>query len=695
MMLSGNNYSRSIVSLETNEFYLQFPFCQIGHLQWIRQPNFLAYNDDNTMVGYRASQAWWTITTEKFASSGIVSFTFYIHRLNRKNLFLGLSRRSVSVAGFLGSTEYSWGLMASGTIWYNSRRQKFCRELRTKDLVKFTINFNNGTLAITLNNEYLGVAFRNLPRDQALMPGVSFYDAGDIVELVNYKVCATKYSSSDIDIHYVDTDYTKDIASVRQLSSVPENRMNLAKQLEGMGFALEECILALEAVNDNLEVAVDYIFSHKAELKQKASQKTSLINQAEKNAQKRPTIDWFINAFLEDEKQKSMRRLPWICLECYTGNNFTENKCVKCGKEKPDYQSEEMLQKNKSRWGFRLHVLPDYSAERLLSLRTEMIANNQLQLPGMEKWTTDLDHELIEMITEYCDQQSCDISTLFPGNFFPPDQLYMKHPNLAEFSVSQLQIRFYLLQQLNLMVTQAIRYINISCDDGWDPTRRFTCRTSILAKYLRSLRGLIFRPVKIEWLQNVGRWFEGMAEAQVLKRSEYASHTSISLNRQLAVQKKDGEMKDEYTMFYQFFQSANSLPPDRFRDGTQPFTIQFKGEYGDDAGGLFREAMTIIFKEIQSNPLTLFIPSPNGRMDYGRERDVFIPNPRSTTTLCIQMYEFLGKMIGVMIRTRNTVPLNLADLFWKRLVGIDITVNDIQNIDQEFISVESWKRGNA
>ena len=28
-------------------------------------------------------------------------------------------------------------------------------------------------------------------------------------------------------------------------------------------------------------------------------------------------------------------------------------------------------------------------------------------------------------------------------------------------------------------------------------------------------------------------------------------------------------------------------------------------------------------------------------------------------------------------------------------VGIDITVNDIQNIDQEFISVESWKRGNA
>ena len=178
-----------------------------------------------------------------------------------------------------------------------------------------------------------------------------------------------------------------------------------------------------------------------------------------------------------------------------------------------------------------------------------------------------------------------------------------------------------------------------------------------------------------------------------MKKSEYASRTSIPLNRQKAVGQKDGETKDEYTLFYQFFKAANSLSPDRFRDGTQPFTIQFLGEYGDDAGGLFREAMTIIFKEIQSNPLTLFIPSPNGRMNYGRERDVFIPNPRSTTALCIQMYEFLGKMIGVMIRTKNTVPLNLADLFWKRLVGIDITVSDIQSIDQEFISVETWKRG--
>lgn len=466
LMLSGNNYSRSIVSLGTNEFSLQFPFCQIGHLEWIRQPKFLAYSDDNTIVGYRANRSWWTITTDKCMSSGIVSFTFYIHRLNRKNLFLGVSMISASQKGFLGSSQYSWSLMANGTIWYNSRRQKFCKELKEKDLVKFTINFTNRTLAIMVNQEYLGIAFTNLPSDRELMPGVSFYDAGDIVELVHYKVCATSYTYSDIDIHYVNTDNTKEMEAVMKLNQVPQSRMNLARQLEAMGFNIDVCILALENVNDNLENAVEYILSHQAELKQKAAMNTSIKHQAEKDAQKEPTINWFINAFLEDEMQKNTRRLPWICTECYTGNNFTESRCVKCGKEKPDSLSKELSEKDKLRWGFRVHVLPNYSPTTLMQLMQNMIETNQLQLPDMEKWTVENDHELIEMVTEFCDQQSCSIIDLFPGNFYPSDQLYMKHPNIAQFSRSQMQIRFYLLQQLNAKIGQAIRSINISCDDG-------------------------------------------------------------------------------------------------------------------------------------------------------------------------------------------------------------------------------------
>ena len=35
-----------------------------------------------------------------------------------------------------------------------------------------------------------------------------------------------------------------------------------------------------------------------------------------------------------------------------------------------------------------------------------------------------------------------------------------------DFSLPQLQIRFYVLQRLNLMLRDNLPFINISCDDG-------------------------------------------------------------------------------------------------------------------------------------------------------------------------------------------------------------------------------------
>ena len=41
------------------------------------------------------------------------------------------------------------------------------------------------------------------------------------------------------------------------------------------------------------------------------------------------------------------------------------------------------------------------------------------------------------------------------------------------------------------------------------------------------------------------------------------------------------------------------------------FDMQFVGEGGIDAGGLFREALSDLSKEVQSTFLPLLIPSPN------------------------------------------------------------------------------------
>lgn len=46
------------------------------------------------------------------------------------------------------------------------------------------------------------------------------------------------------------------------------------------------------------------------------------------------------------------------------------------------------------------------------------------------------------------------------------------------------------------------------------------------------------------------------------------------------------------------------------------------------------------------------------------------------------MYEFVGKLMGVAIRTNNTLELDLPSIVWKPLVGQDLEIGDLTAIDQ-------------
>lgn len=148
-------------------------------------------------------------------------------------------------------------------------------------------------------------------------------------------------------------------------------------------------------------------------------------------------------------------------------------------------------------------MLPNFSDVYLQQLTHDMITRNELILPGTEKWTLETDHELVEMASEFCYVNNQDIMTLFPGFLVPSDRLLMKYGKLIDFTVSQIQIRFYVIQRLNLMLQDILPFINISCDDSCARIVGVTYRSSTLAKNIRVLRGLIFRTIKDQWLNDV------------------------------------------------------------------------------------------------------------------------------------------------------------------------------------------------
>ncbi len=52
------------------------------------------------------------------------------------------------------------------------------------------------------------------------------------------------------------------------------------------------------------------------------------------------------------------------------------------------------------------------------------------------------------------------------------------------------------------------------------------------------------------------------------------------------------------------------------------------------------------------------------------------------------MYELLGRLMGVAIRTKNPLPLDLPSFFWKPLVGQALDRRDLELID--YSVCHSW-----
>ena len=50
----------------------------------------------------------------------------------------------------------------------------------------------------------------------------------------------------------------------------------------------------------------------------------------------------------------------------------------------------------------------------------------------------------------------------------------------------------------------------------------------------------------------------------------------------------------------------------------------------------------------------------------------------------IQMFEYLGKLMGVSLRTKMCLPFALADLVYKRLLGRELSYPDLKSVDLNF-----------
>lgn len=166
--------------------------------------------DEDTLTisgGNTADYVWKTaIVANAAPSNGPVSWTVTIDRSSGGNMMLGVAVKthphSTYVGGADSPSKRGWAYYgcSPGYKYHNASVKEYGRAFNVGDVVGVHMNQAEGTLSFSINGEDLGVAFTDLPNDEALYPAVSICQNSDSVRLSQYSTSAGSSSSAgDID----------------------------------------------------------------------------------------------------------------------------------------------------------------------------------------------------------------------------------------------------------------------------------------------------------------------------------------------------------------------------------------------------------------------------------------------------------------------------------------------------------------
>lgn len=188
------------------------------------------------------------------------------------------------------------------------------------------------------------------------------------------------------------------------------------------------------------------------------------------------------------------------------------------------------------------------------------------------------------------------------------------------------------------------------------------------------------------------------------------------------------------SIFCQLWKELRQFPGEKLRicyahpmdDGqSRTFKIKFEGEGVDDYGGPYREVLQQVCDELQfpdpsalaqdlslkaGNPdngvgydehslfnrfasnsvedvppvkcfIPLLIPTLNWSCSNCEEKYKYTFNPSSCSIVRMDLYRFLGQIIGIAVRSRITLDISLPSMIWKCVVGEKLTEIDLKSID--------------
>lgn len=317
-------------------------------------------------------------------------------------------------------------------------------------------------------------------------------------------------------------------------------------------------------------------------------------------------------------------------------------------------------------WGFRFSVTPAQDRKAASERAHRLETMFRVAIETQAQWDYKADCHLVRWVNATvkpprlhsdCSQPSCDPAAVF---FSISDcdlsQISTYLPQFKEHDRDLIEARLELIKYLNHKVSKALPFVDLTaaaCAPG----------EGGLAILLSRCKGLIFQQLKSQWL------------SAVLQESS----TNL-LRPKLRLQRRRQRDRARSTkLFEQAMDQLLNIDPARLQRNDRAFEVNFEDEGAQDIGGPYRETLSQICNEIQSTK-DLFIPTPNGKAEVGDDQDKVIPNPPLASENR-RALEFIGRLIGISIRTKSPLELTWPSLIWRRLVGEEPTLEDLEGID--------------
>ncbi|OQR90075.1 HECT E3 ubiquitin ligase [Achlya hypogyna] len=638
--------------------------------------NSLTFSDDGLGVAYSGNEAWRMVLGSEGFAVGRHKWQIKIEKSSSAYLFVGVASKRANLESFLGADEHSWGFIGDGALYYQRNRLKtYGDTFGEGDVIGLDLDCEQGTLSYSKNGVDLGVAFDNVVGE--LFPAVAFYSRHQKVSLTtNGFDC-----SVGLKLHGSPKDATVD------------EYLGVCALMQSM---LDASPLPTIALRRAYVVYTQWGNETRARCMTRAGYDL-LFDVSD------TTLSPF--GFKARDRVKTPRgngvvvgvadgRL-WVETEAETGCWF--------------YHPTKVRPRQ-----INIATAVDTAPAPLAAKTPTVVAyDNFVAYADCDRWTLAQDAKLMQQLNAVC-----GLGGPSPWNL-SQDKVkeVFRGSDTSDADLDRIVCRVALLKMLNHDISRTVAFFDLS----W---QYFSPAHSCLhAALLTGVKTSLFVALKHALLDSL---LEKTLTHPKKAEDDYdypEDLPQLVVNRPKAAVahfKPDLETVVGQSLFGQAFDELHFLENKVLRmvyshpmdDGQlRTFKVKFEGEGADDYGGPYREFFSQFMAELQSiKPdsaeatdgleciLPFLMPCPNWRNGVGSNRERFVLNPSllradskwnkgsstnpvDNSALFAEMYHFLGQILGIILRTKVLVRIDLASSIWKRLVGSSVDLLDLAEVD--------------